>query len=60
LRSPRRVLRRWGPPIARSSDATLIRGVLAPAVVALLGQWNWWLPHRAARVLRVAPDAASA
>jgi RND superfamily putative drug exporter len=37
-------------------DATLIRGVLAPAVVALLGRWNWWLPSRAARVLRVKPS----
>jgi RND superfamily putative drug exporter len=36
-------------------DATIIRGVLAPAVVALLGRWNWWLPSRAARVLRLAP-----
>jgi RND superfamily putative drug exporter len=36
-------------------DATLIRGVLAPAVVSLLGRWNWWLPSRAARVLRVKP-----
>jgi putative drug exporter of the RND superfamily len=34
-------------------DATLVRGVLAPAVVALLGRWNWWLPRRAARVLRI-------
>jgi RND superfamily putative drug exporter len=39
-------------------DATLIRGVLAPAAVALLGRWNWWLPRRAARALRVAPAAA--
>ncbi len=37
-------------------DATLIRGVLAPALVALLGRWNWWLPTRAARLLRVAPS----
>lgn len=41
-------------------DATLIRGVLAPAVVALLGRWNWWLPTRARRVLRVAPAPAPA
>jgi RND superfamily putative drug exporter len=34
-------------------DATIIRGVLAPAVVALFGRWNWWLPNRAARILRV-------
>jgi RND superfamily putative drug exporter len=37
-------------------DATIIRGILAPAVVALLGRWNWWLPHKAARVLRVEPS----
>jgi RND superfamily putative drug exporter len=41
-------------------DATLIRGVLAPAVVALLGRWNWWLPPRAAHVLRVSPKPAPA
>jgi RND superfamily putative drug exporter len=39
-------------------DATIIRGVLAPAVVALLGRWNWWLPDWAARVLRVEPSRA--
>jgi putative drug exporter of the RND superfamily len=39
-------------------DATLIRGVLAPAVVALLGRWNWWLPSSAARALRIAPAGA--
>ena len=37
-------------------DATLIRGVLAPALVALLGRWNWWIPRRAARALRIAPS----
>jgi RND superfamily putative drug exporter len=37
-------------------DATIIRGVLAPAVVALLGAWNWWLPDWAARILRVQPS----
>jgi RND superfamily putative drug exporter len=37
-------------------DATLIRGVLAPAAVAILGRWNWWLPRRPARILRVEPS----
>jgi RND superfamily putative drug exporter len=37
-------------------DATIIRGVLAPAVVALFGRWNWWLPDWAARILRVEPS----
>jgi RND superfamily putative drug exporter len=41
-------------------DATLIRGVLAPAVVALLGRWNWWLPRRAERALRLGAKPASA
>jgi RND superfamily putative drug exporter len=39
-------------------DATLIRGVLAPAAVAVLGRWNWWLPRRPARMLGVEPSAA--
>jgi putative drug exporter of the RND superfamily len=37
-------------------DATIIRGVLAPAAVALFGRWNWWLPDWAARILRVEPS----
>jgi RND superfamily putative drug exporter len=37
-------------------DATIIRGILAPAAVAILGRWNWWLPDWAARILRVAPS----
>ena len=36
-------------------DATIIRGVLAPALVAQLGRYNWWLPAPAARLLRVTP-----
>ncbi len=27
-------------------DATVIRGVLLPATMKLLGDWNWWLPKR--------------
>ena len=34
-------------------DATIIRGLLAPALVAILGRWSWWLPARSARALRV-------
>ncbi|WP_175408239.1 MMPL family transporter [Streptomyces sp. TRM64462] len=37
-------------------DATLIRGLLVPATVAMMGRWNWWLPGWAARVLRVEPS----
>jgi RND superfamily putative drug exporter len=38
-------------------DATVLRALLVPALVALLGPWNWWLPPWAARVLRVPVQA---
>ena len=37
-------------------DATVIRALIVPAVVALMGRWNWWLPRWPARLLRVAPS----
>jgi RND superfamily putative drug exporter len=33
-------------------DATIIRALLVPAIMRLLGRWNWWLPHWAAVPLR--------
>ena len=44
-------------------DATVIRALLVPALVRLMGRWNWWLPHWAARPLRTrasqpVPEAA--
>jgi RND superfamily putative drug exporter len=40
-------------------DATIVRALLVPSLVALLGQWNWWLPGRLAAWSgrRVAPTA---
>jgi putative drug exporter of the RND superfamily len=40
-------------------DATLIRALIVPAVITLVGRWNWWLPHWPARVLRVPPSLPS-
>jgi RND superfamily putative drug exporter len=37
-------------------DATLVRALLVPALVVLVGRWNWWLPIPLARLLRVAPS----
>jgi RND superfamily putative drug exporter len=34
-------------------DATVIRALLVPALMRLLGSWNWWLPHWTRRVLRL-------
>ncbi len=36
-------------------DATVVRMILVPATMKLLGDWNWYLPERIRRVLRVAP-----
>jgi RND superfamily putative drug exporter len=38
-------------------DATVIRALLVPALMRLLGSWNWWLPAWAARVLFVREPA---
>jgi RND superfamily putative drug exporter len=33
-----------GMALAVILDATLVRGLLVPATMRLLGDWNWWLP----------------
>ncbi len=38
-------------------DATVIRALLLPALVSLLGDWNWWFPRPVARLLRVPAPA---
>jgi RND superfamily putative drug exporter len=40
-------------------DATVIRALVVPAVVLLMGRWNWWLPAVPARLLRVEPSVPS-
>jgi putative drug exporter of the RND superfamily len=37
-------------------DATVIRALIVPAVITLMGRWNWWLPRWPARLLRVPPS----
>ncbi len=34
-------------------DATIVRALLVPALVSILGRWNWWLPSWLARALFV-------
>ena len=45
-----------GLAVAIFVDATIVRALLVPALMAVFGRWNWWLPPRVARVLRVAPS----
>ena len=35
-----------GMAIAVALDATVVRALLVPATMRLLGHWNWWLPAR--------------
>ena len=41
-------------------DATIVRAILVPATMKLLGQWNWYLPERVRRALRLRPSGAPA
>ncbi len=40
-----------GLAVAILIDATIIRGILLPATMKLLGDWNWYLPRWLERVL---------
>src|SRR6185437_10575656 len=37
-------------------DATVVRALLVPAMVAMFGRYNWYLPNWMAKVLRVPPS----
>jgi RND superfamily putative drug exporter len=38
-----------GVAISVALDATVVRALLVPATMRLLGDWNWWMPARLAR-----------
>ena len=46
-----------GLAVAVLIDATLIRGVLLPATMKLLGDWNWYLPKWLEWLPRISPEA---
>jgi uncharacterized membrane protein YdfJ with MMPL/SSD domain len=45
-----------GLAVAVLIDATIIRGVLLPACMKLLGDWNWYLPKWLEWLPRVSPE----
>ena len=45
-----------GNAVAIALDATLVRLVLVPATMQVMGKWNWWIPAWLDRVL---PDFGS-
>ena len=40
-----------GCAVAIALDATLVRLILVPAAMKLLGDWNWWMPSWLDRTL---------
>ena len=36
-----------GCAVAIALDATLVRLILVPAAMKLMGRWNWWMPELA-------------
>jgi uncharacterized membrane protein YdfJ with MMPL/SSD domain len=48
-----------GLAVAVLIDATVIRGVLLPATMKLLGDWNWYLPKWLEWMPRVGPGGGS-
>jgi uncharacterized membrane protein YdfJ with MMPL/SSD domain len=49
----------FGVAVALLLDATIIRSVLLPSVMRLLGDWNWYLPRWLAWVPRVQVEGPS-
>jgi RND superfamily putative drug exporter len=45
-----------GLAVAIFLDATVVRSLLVPSLMAVFGRWNWWLPPRVARIVRVPPS----
>lgn len=41
-------------------DATVVRAFLVPALIAILGRWNWWIPRPLRRTLLLAETGISA
>jgi RND superfamily putative drug exporter len=42
-----------GLAVAIFLDATVVRALLVPAAMKLLGDWNWYLPERVRRAMRL-------
>ena len=48
-----------GLAIAVALDATLVRALVVPATMRLLGRANWWAPWRLGRGMRLGPASAT-
>jgi uncharacterized membrane protein YdfJ with MMPL/SSD domain len=46
----------FGLAVAIFIDATIVRALLVPSLMALFGRYNWWLPRGVARLFHVRPS----
>jgi uncharacterized membrane protein YdfJ with MMPL/SSD domain len=49
-----------GAALAVAIDASIIRALLVPSLMALLGEWNWWAPTPLRRLRRLVADRSPA
>jgi RND superfamily putative drug exporter len=49
-----------GMAIAITLDATVVRALLVPATMRLLGRWNWWMPGALERLVATRLPASDA
>jgi RND superfamily putative drug exporter len=45
-----------GLAVAIFVDATIVRALLVPSLMAVFGRWNWWLPASLAKLVRARPS----
>jgi RND superfamily putative drug exporter len=50
----------FGVAVALLLDATIIRSVILPAAMTLLGRWNWYLPSWLGWLPRIQIERATA
>jgi uncharacterized membrane protein YdfJ with MMPL/SSD domain len=49
----------FGIALAVFLDATIVRALLVPSTMRLLGEWNWWLPRWLEWIPRVTVEGVS-
>jgi RND superfamily putative drug exporter len=45
-----------GLSVAILLDATIVRAILVPSIMKLLGDWNWYLPDGVRKAMRLSPS----
>ncbi len=46
------IIKAVGIGLAVILDATVVRALLVPATMRLMGRWNWWMPAPLSRLVR--------